>query len=85
MVDEWQRMPSFVDRDIWASSHHFLTTMNLATGRAAWINKYADYEILSEIAYPFPNFNGWTVDVWKWISHYTQDFIMDIIAYPSWD
>ena len=37
------------------------------------------------IIYPFPNFNGTTVEVWEWISNFIPHFIMDIIAYPCWD
>ena len=31
--------------------------------------------------YPFPNFNGATVEVWEWISN----FIPHFITYPCWD
>ena len=47
------------------------------------------------ITYPFPNFNGatvevweWisnfihTVEVWEWISNYIPHFIIDVITYP---
>ena len=27
-----------------------------------------------EISYPFPNFNGSTVDIWEWISNFTPHF-----------
>ena len=38
-----------------------------------------------EITYPFPNFNGYTVEVWEWISNFIPHFIMDVIIYPCWD
>ena len=31
--------------------------------------------------YPFPNCNGCVVDVWEWISNFSQ-FMMDVITYP---
>ena len=37
-----------------------------------------------EIIYPFPNFNGCTIEVWEWISNFTPHFIMDVITYPCW-
>ena len=37
------------------------------------------------ITYPFPNFNGATVEVWEWISNIIPHFLMDVIACPWWD
>ena len=37
--------------------------------------------VRDEITYPFPNFNGCTIEVWKWISNFIQHFIMGIITY----
>ena len=34
---------------------------------------------------PFPNFNGATVEVWKWISKFIPHFMMDVITYPCWN
>ena len=39
------------------------------------------------MTYPFPNFNGATVEVWKWIrlnptSHFIPHFTRRVIAYP---
>ena len=33
-----------------------------------------------EIIYPFTNFNGYTVEVWEWVSNFIQQFIVDVIA-----
>ena len=38
-----------------------------------------------EITYPFPNFNGVTLEVWEWISNFIPCFIMDVIMCPCWD
>ena len=32
-----------------------------------------------EITNPFPNFNGYAIAVWKWISNFISHFIMDVI------
>ena len=47
-----------------------------------WISNYTHREVWNDIAYPFPNFNGYTVEVWKWISNFIPHFIMDAITYP---
>ena len=41
--------------------------------------------ISSQITYPFPNFNGATVEVWEWISNFNPHLIMDVITYPRWN
>ena len=38
--------------------------------------------MLDEITYPFPNFNGCTVELWKWISNFTPHFTWHVITYP---
>ena len=32
------------------------------------IRNYTHYKLKHEITYPFPNFNGFTVEVWEWMS-----------------
>ena len=49
------------------------------------IPHYIHFKVWDEIAYPFPNFNGCTVEVWEWISNFIPHFKMDIITYPCWD
>ena len=39
-----------------------------------WISQQIHYKVLDEITYPFPNFNGCTIDVWEWISDFIQHF-----------
>ena len=39
-------------------------------------------KVWDEIIYPFPNFNGGTVDVWEWKSNFIPHFITDVITYP---
>ena len=36
-------------------------------------------KIWDEITYPFPNFNGATVDVWEWMIHFIPHFVMDVM------
>ena len=48
-----------------------------------------------ELIYPFPNFNGCTVEVWEWIrifislwewiSNLISHFAVHVITYPCWD
>ena len=38
-----------------------------------------------EITYPFPNFNGYTVEVWEWISNFISHLIGPVITYAWWD
>ena len=33
--------------------------------RSAWISNHMPSEVSDEITYPFPNFNGTTVEVWE--------------------
>ena len=35
-----------------------------------------------EITFPFPNFNGSSVEVWEWISNIAPRFLMDLIINP---
>ena len=46
----------------------------------AWISNYTDYKMCDEITYPFPNFNGCTVEVWKWISNFIPHFACDYLS-----
>ena len=37
------------------------------------------------ITFPFPNFNGCTVEVWEWISNFEPHFTWHMIDYPLRD
>ena len=39
-------------------------------------------EVCDGITYPFPNFNGATIEVLDWIRNVITHFIMDVITYP---
>ena len=41
--------------------------------------------VWDEITYPFPNFNGATIEVWEGINDFIPHFLMDVITYPCWD
>ena len=41
-------------------------------------------KVWDEIIYPFPNFNGCTINVWGLIRYFTPHIMMDVIAYPCW-
>ena len=50
----------------------------------AWY-KYISSKVWVEITFPFPNFNGCTIEVWEWISNFIPHFIMDVITDPCWN
>ena len=47
----------------------------------AWVNNYTHYTVWDEITYPFPNFNGSTIEVWEWISNFILQSIVHVITY----
>ena len=49
------------------------------------INDIMPCKVWDEIAYPFANFNGCTVEVWEWISNLITHFTMDVNTYPCRD
>ena len=40
------------------------------------------YKLWDKITYPFPNFNGYTVEVWGWISNFIPHLTGCLIIYP---
>ena len=48
----------------------------------AWITNYIHDKVWDEITYPFPNFNGYTIEVWEWISNFIPHFAGHLITYP---
>ena len=51
----------------------------------AWISNYIHYDVWDEIAYPFPNGNGCTVEVWEWMGKFIPYFTGHVITYPCCD
>ena len=51
----------------------------------SWISDYIHFKVWGEINYPFPNFNGATVEVWEWISNFIPHFTWHVITHPCWD
>ena len=52
---------------------------------SSWIGNYSHYKMWDEITYPFPNFNGVTIEVWEWISNFIPHITGHVITYPCWD
>ena len=52
---------------------------------SAWISNYIYHNMWAEISYPFPNFNGTTVEVWEWIRNFSPYFTGHVITDPCWD
>ena len=48
----------------------------------AWISNHMLSKMCDDIIYPVPNFNGSTVEVWKWTSNSIPHTTMDVITYP---
>ena len=48
-------------------------------------SNYIYYNMCGEITYPFPCFNGCTVEVWEWIGNFIPHFNVHVITYPCWD
>ena len=49
----------------------------------AWKSNHTPSNVWGEISYPFPNFNGATVEVWDWMSNFIPQLTAHIIAYWS--
>ena len=43
---------------------------------------FIHYKVWDEINYPFPKFNGCTIEVWEWMSNFIPDFTGHVIIYP---
>ena len=52
----------------------------LCTLFTAWISNQIHYKMWGEIPYPFPNFNGATVEVWEWIRHFFPHQACDCLS-----
>ena len=46
-----------------------------------WVSDHIYSKVCEEITYPFPNFNGVTVEVWERINDFIPHFIIDTITY----
>ena len=47
----------------------------------AWISNHMLSILWDGIGYPFANFNGFTVEVWEWISNFISHYVMNVITY----
>ena len=55
----------------WGPFHqHELTSIS------AWISHYMPNKVCDEVTYPFPNFNGCSIEVWELINNFIPHFIM---------
>ena len=52
---------------------------------SSWIHNHMPSTVWDVITYPFPNFNGASLEVLKGISNFIPQIIMDASAYPCWD
>ena len=72
----------FHSKFIWHTDQNFQMKFHTNdTNRPSYITN-KDWD---EITCPFRNFNGASVDKWKWIVNLIPPFIMDVVIYPYWD
>ena len=38
------------------------------------MNNYIRYKVWDEIIFPFPNYNGLTIDAWEWMGNFVTHF-----------
>ena len=46
----------------------------------AWIINYIHYKVWDDITFPFPNFNGASVEVWEWMNNIIPHFTEQVIT-----
>ena len=51
---------------------------------SACTSNYIHYKVYEKITYPFPNFNGYTVEVWEGMSNFIPHFTGHVFTYPCW-
>ena len=51
----------------------------------AWISNLIPIKVWNGITYTFSNFNGYTVEVWEWVSNFIPHYELDEITYPCRD
>ena len=81
----WEGYPSHYTSLLWLPPSSrlpliaWLIRILLATW---WISNCMPSKVWDEIAYPLPNFNNCTVEVWEWISNFIPHFMIDATTYP---
>ena len=53
-------------------------SLHMLTLISSWISNYILHKMWGEITYPYPNFNGCTVEVREWISNFESHFTRPI-------
>ena len=74
-----KRGPRSLNREI-ERGPRLVTVVNLTVIQAEFSNDI-HYKLWDEITYQFPNFNGATVEVWKWISNIAE---RGLPRYSTW-
>ena len=80
-LHQFCRLQSYINtkHELGHNSDCRLTYINLIP---AWLSNHIPSKVWDEITYPFPNFNGGTIEVWEWISDFIPHSIMDVITFP---
>ena len=86
-----EKQPSNIWKNRSRKSYDNITTTKQSTAELlecvltlipAWINNNIHYTECDEFIYPFPNFNGCTIEILKWMSNFTLHFNGHVIRYP---
>ena len=75
----WIMEMLFLGESMWGPCFKHGLTLN-----PAWISNYNGSKVWDEISYPFPNFNGAAVEVWKWNSNFIPQLTGYVITYRCW-
>ena len=54
----------------------------LVQGATGMDKYYIYHKVWDRISYPFPDFNGAAIAVWKWMSNLIPHFTGHVITYP---
>ena len=75
-LPQWQTYAGEVTHNL---GHFLPISFMLIPG---WISNHMPCKVQGEITYPFPNFNGCTVEVWEWICIFYSTLYNDCIYLP---
>ena len=67
----------------WCNSHPWPLLLTWFNFNPSMGKYYMPGKVRDEITYPFPNFNGGTVEIKEW--NFIPQIIMSVITYPCWD
>ena len=76
----WWMSTLYIHVNTWGTFYYHELTLI-----PAWIRHHMPSKIWDEVTNPFPNFNGFTVDVCERRNYFILQFIMDVITHSCSD